>query len=71
MRGVLGFVWIAVLSSREVPRGRPIGVRMLGMDLGLWRDDSGRVRDMIDDCPHWRVRLSISKVGDAQFSTTV
>ncbi|MCY0890197.1 MAG: aromatic ring-hydroxylating dioxygenase subunit alpha [Pyrobaculum arsenaticum] len=53
---------IAVLSSREVPRGRPIGVRRLGMDLVFWRDDSGRIHALLDDCPHRRARLSLGKV---------
>ena len=55
-------MWIAVLSSSELKRGKPIGVRRLGLDLVFWRDKSGRVNALLDDCPHRHAKLSLGKV---------
>lgn len=57
-------MWIAVLSSNEVKRGRPIGVKRLNMNLVFWRDRSGGVHALLDDCPHRRAKLSLGKVVD-------
>jgi phenylpropionate dioxygenase-like ring-hydroxylating dioxygenase large terminal subunit len=55
-------MWIAALSSSEVGRDRPLGVRRLNMNLVFWRDKSGRVNALLDDCPHRHAKLSLGKV---------
>ena len=57
-----GFMWLAVLSSSELKRGESLGVRRLGLDLVFWRDESGRINALLDDCPHRRAKLSLGKV---------
>jgi phenylpropionate dioxygenase-like ring-hydroxylating dioxygenase large terminal subunit len=54
--------WYAVLESREVPAGRPVGARRLGESLVFWRDGDGRVAVMKDRCPHRGSRLSLGRV---------
>jgi phenylpropionate dioxygenase-like ring-hydroxylating dioxygenase large terminal subunit len=54
--------WYAILDSREVRDGRPIGVRRLGERLALWRDTSGQAVCMRDQCPHRGAALSIGKL---------
>jgi phenylpropionate dioxygenase-like ring-hydroxylating dioxygenase large terminal subunit len=57
--------WYAILESREVKRGRPIGVTRMGEKLVAWRDRSGKVAVMSDLCPHRGVALSAGKlIGD-------
>lgn len=55
--------WFAVLSSREVGRA-PVGVKRLGHDLVFFRGDDGRVRALVDVCPHRRTKLSLGTVKD-------
>ena len=40
----------------------PLGVRLLGQDLVLWRDAAGRPRTARDRCPHRGTRLSLGRV---------
>jgi phenylpropionate dioxygenase-like ring-hydroxylating dioxygenase large terminal subunit len=54
--------WYAVLESREVPRGIPVGVTRLGEKLVFWRDSSGTVTCQRDFCPHRGVALSAGKL---------
>ncbi len=54
--------WYAILESREVPVGKPVGVRRFGQELVAWRDGAGRVSLMNDRCPHRSSRLSIGKI---------
>lgn len=57
-------MWIATLSSSEVGRDRPLGVKRLNMNLVFWRDKSGKVNALLDDCPHRHAKLSLGKVVD-------
>lgn len=50
--------WYAVLESREVPRGRPVGVTRFSEKLVFWRDERGGVSCLRDRCPHRGVALS-------------
>lgn len=54
--------WYAILESREVKRGKPIGVTRMGEKLVAWRDRQGRVAVMHDLCPHRGVALSVGEV---------
>ena len=51
--------WYAILESKEVKPGRPIGVTRFGEQLVLWRDSTGAVACLRDLCPHRGVALSI------------
>ena len=54
--------WYAIVESQEVSTGRPLGVRRLGRDLVLWRDDQGRLAAFEDRCPHRSSQLSLGRV---------
>lgn len=54
--------WYAVVPSAEVPAGKPIARRRLGLDLVLWRDASGAVAAAPDRCPHRWAKLSPGRV---------
>lgn len=54
--------WYAILESKEVRAGKPLGVTRLGERLVLWRDTGGKVTCMRDLCPHRGVALSAGKV---------
>ena len=56
--------WYAVLSADEVPLGKPIGVRRLGLDLVVWRDQKGQPRAAVDRCPHRWAKLSLGRIVD-------
>jgi phenylpropionate dioxygenase-like ring-hydroxylating dioxygenase large terminal subunit len=55
--------WHPVLRSDDVVPGKPLGVRLLGEDLVLWRAD-GVVRAWQDLCVHRGTRLSLGVVQD-------
>ena len=44
--------WYPALPDRDVPRAAPVGLKLLGEDLALFRDKSGAVAAMSDVCPH-------------------
>ena len=54
--------WYAVLESREVPRGKAIGVTRLGEKLVFWRDPLGDLTCFVDLCPHRGAALSLGRV---------
>jgi len=57
--------WYIILESKEVPRGKPVGVLRMGEPLVFWRDQAGNLGCMRDLCPHRGVALSTGKlVGD-------
>ena len=56
--------WYAVLGADEVPRGKTLGARRLGLDLVFWRDAAGRVAGALDRCPHRGAALSPGRVLD-------
>ncbi|MBN1122954.1 MAG: aromatic ring-hydroxylating dioxygenase subunit alpha [Anaerolineae bacterium] len=56
--------WYAILESKEVKRGKPVGVTRLGEKLVLWRDEQGQVVCQRDKCPHRGVQLSLGELKD-------
>lgn len=54
--------WLAIADSKEIPNGKPIGIKRLGEWLVLWRDSQGRVIVQLDKCPHRSAKLSLGSV---------
>lgn len=54
--------WYAVLTAREVPHSRPVGVTRLGEKLVLWRDGAGGICCLRDRCVHRGVMLSTGRL---------
>jgi len=58
-------MWYVVLESKEIRRGKPVGVTRLGEKMVFWRDTHDRIACAIDQCPHRGAALSAGKqVGD-------
>jgi len=53
--------WHPVLPSKQLRRA-PVGVRLGGTDIVLFRGAGGQVGALLDVCPHRRMRLSRGKV---------
>ncbi|MFO0966233.1 MAG: Rieske 2Fe-2S domain-containing protein [Gemmataceae bacterium] len=53
--------WHPVLLSTKLKK-KPVGVKLNGKELVLFRGQSGRVGCLEDICPHRRMRLSLGKV---------
>ena len=54
--------WHPVLSSRDLPQGRPVEVKLAGRSLAVFRGSSGTLGALDNVCPHRRSRLSIGSV---------
>ena len=54
--------WYAILDSRELKTGKPLGVRRLGENLVLWRTTDGEVACLRDQCLHRGAALSAGKL---------
>ncbi len=50
--------WYAVLDSKEVKPGVPLGVTRMGEKLVFWRTESGEIACLRDKCAHRGVQLS-------------
>lgn len=55
-------VWTPVCTSSELPAGRPVGLRIAGVPIVLFRDTAGAPSALIDRCPHRGVALSLGRV---------
>lgn len=44
--------WYAIMDSKEVPKGRPVGVTRMGEKLVFYRDTKGQVCCLSDICCH-------------------
>jgi phenylpropionate dioxygenase-like ring-hydroxylating dioxygenase large terminal subunit len=53
--------WHPVLASKAL-RKKPVGVRLAGHDLALFRTASNAIGALDDECPHRRMRLSLGWV---------
>jgi phenylpropionate dioxygenase-like ring-hydroxylating dioxygenase large terminal subunit len=56
-------VWTPVELSRKVKR-KPLGLRVAGEKVVLFRDRDGVPGALVDRCPHRGVALSLGEVGD-------
>ena len=54
--------WYAVLESKQVKKGKVIGVTRLGEKLAFWRNQDGTVNCIVDKCIHRGVQLSKGKI---------
>lgn len=54
--------WYAVLGSKEVKKGRPVGVTRFSEKLVLWRDENGAVCCIADQCCHRGAALSAGEL---------
>ena len=57
-------LWYAVLESREVKTGKPVGVTRLGERLVFWRDASGKLSCFYDRCAHRGAALALGEIKD-------
>ncbi len=62
--------WYAVLESKEVKKGKLLGVTRLGERLVFWRNEKGRVICLKDKCIHRGAALSAGRFsGTAPWSS--
>jgi phenylpropionate dioxygenase-like ring-hydroxylating dioxygenase large terminal subunit len=54
--------WYPVAVAEFLDLSRPHGIKLLGKDLVLWRDGSGKWRCFADACPHRLAPLSEGRV---------
>ncbi len=54
--------WYAILESNEVKKGNPVGFTRMGQQLVAWRDGTGKLSIMSDQCPHRGAALSAGKL---------
>jgi len=54
--------WYAILESRELRKGMPLGVTRFGRKLVLWRREDGEVACLADACAHRGASLSAGRV---------
>lgn len=57
--------WYLLCAAGDLGRD-PVGMRVLGEDIVVWRDGSGTPRVMTDYCPHRGARLSLGDVVEGQ-----
>ncbi len=43
--------WYPALPAKDIKRGKPEALRMLGSDLVFFRDQTGQVQALLDWCP--------------------
>ncbi|MBL9104066.1 MAG: aromatic ring-hydroxylating dioxygenase subunit alpha [Myxococcales bacterium] len=56
-------VW-TIVGASDMLRARPLGLRVAGERLVLFRDGAGVARALVDRCPHRGVQLSLGRVVD-------
>jgi phenylpropionate dioxygenase-like ring-hydroxylating dioxygenase large terminal subunit len=54
--------WYVAATSAEVARDKPLGVRMLGCDFVLMRDEAGKTVCLSDVCCHRGASLARGEV---------
>ncbi len=60
--------WYVVAKSVQIRDGRPLGVKVLGEKLVLWRDANGNLKCLEDSCPHRGAPLSRGEVLDGRIA---
>lgn len=56
--------WFVACTGSELRNGKPRGVKILGLGVVLFRQRSGEVVALIDQCVHRGTRLSAGKLAD-------
>jgi phenylpropionate dioxygenase-like ring-hydroxylating dioxygenase large terminal subunit len=51
--------WYVILQSKELKKGKTLGVLRMGERMVLWRDSQGKPVCLADQCPHRGAALSI------------
>src|SRR5258705_9689787 len=66
MGGIMRRHWLPVCMSEEVaePDGTPVGARLLGEDLVVFRDTNGRLGVLREYCLHRRASLTFGRNED-------
>jgi phenylpropionate dioxygenase-like ring-hydroxylating dioxygenase large terminal subunit len=59
---VLSSSWLAVATSADVRVGELVPVKVMGVELVVWRDESGEVHAWEDFCIHRGVKLSLGHI---------
>ena len=54
--------WYAILPSKIVKPKQIVGVKRLGMDLALFRNENGEISCVVDQCTHRGAALSIGNL---------
>ena len=54
--------WYPILLEDELPADRPVGLKVLGEKLVIWRDRSGSPHVLRDHCAHRGARLSVGEI---------
>jgi len=50
--------WYVIAKSSDIPPGKVVAAKALGLDLALWRTADGQLNCVEDRCPHRGARLS-------------
>lgn len=53
--------WHPILQSKDL-RDKPVGVKLAGVEVALFRTKTGQIGALNDVCPHRRMRLSLGSV---------
>ena len=61
-------MWYPICRPQDVPRREPVGLRRLGEDIVLFRDENGGVVCMQDRCAHKGAKLSARLPGISRLS---
>ena len=56
--------WYVILATKEVKKNQVLGVKRLGENLVVWRDNQGQPGVARDKCPHRGIKLSLGKIKD-------
>jgi phenylpropionate dioxygenase-like ring-hydroxylating dioxygenase large terminal subunit len=59
-------VWTIIAVARDLKPGKPLGLRVAGERVVLFRGALGKVAALIDRCPHRGVALSLGSVHDGE-----
>ena len=54
--------WYLVLESKELKKNKPLRIKRLNETLAFWRDESGHVSCIVDQCCHRGASLGCGKI---------
>lgn len=60
--------WYVILESKELRRGKPLGIKRLNRQLVLWREEKGAIGCIDDTCCHRGASLSCGKLVNGQIA---